>query len=174
MRAFASVLLPEPFGPITAWTSPLFSARETPFRISRPSTLARRSLISKSANSLSLVRSDLIRAAGVTRANPGRALHLGPQQAPVEVELVLAGVAGSRGDVLDRTVAVPELQTTVRPLGHLGHVALLVGETSQLASPLLEVLARRAGGVLGLHAACPLREEALHLAGLHEVDELDR
>src|SRR5207248_6464556 len=47
-----SVDLPDPFGPITAWTSPLSIASETPFRICRPSTLARRSLISKSANSL--------------------------------------------------------------------------------------------------------------------------
>src|SRR5437867_6137059 len=157
---------------MTAWISPLFRPRETPFRISRPSTLTRRSLISKSANSLPLVRSDLIGAAGVAGADPARALHLGPQQAPVVVELLLAGVPGSRGDVLDRSVAVPELKITVLTPGHFGHVALLVGESSQLAGPLLEVLARRAGDVLGLHAAGPLREEALHLAGLHEVDEL--
>src|SRR5437879_6974460 len=126
MRAFASVLLPEPFGPMTAWTSPLFKRRETPLRISRPSTLTRRSLISKSANSLSLVRSDLIRATGVAGANPARTLHLGLQQAPVEVELVLAGVPGSRRDFLDRTVAVPELQSTVGPTGELRQAAVHV------------------------------------------------
>src|SRR6267143_825749 len=49
MRVCESVLLPEPFGPITAWTSPRLTESDTPLRISRPSTLTRRSLISKSA-----------------------------------------------------------------------------------------------------------------------------
>src|SRR5437867_6580681 len=38
-RVWANVLLPEPFGPITACTSPAFTVRSTPFRISLPSTL---------------------------------------------------------------------------------------------------------------------------------------
>src|SRR3984893_3775922 len=49
MRVCDSVLLPEPFGPITACTSPLLTESDTPLRISRPSTLTRRSLIWKSA-----------------------------------------------------------------------------------------------------------------------------
>src|SRR5690242_21859484 len=52
MSVCERVDLPDPFGPITACTSPLLIASETPLRICRPSTLARRSLISKSANSL--------------------------------------------------------------------------------------------------------------------------
>src|SRR5712691_864290 len=52
MRVCDSVLLPEPFGPITACTSPLLTESDTPLRISRPSTLTRRSLISKSAIAL--------------------------------------------------------------------------------------------------------------------------
>src|SRR2546428_100686 len=49
IRVCDSVLLPDPFGPITACTSPLLTDSDTPLRISRPSTLTRRSLISKSA-----------------------------------------------------------------------------------------------------------------------------
>src|SRR5205823_7730037 len=137
MSAFASVLLPEPLGPMTAWISPLFRPRETPFRISRPSTLTRRSLISKSANSLPLVRSDLIRAAGVASPGPGRPHHLRAEQPAVEVELVLAGVTGPRGDVLDGTVAVSQLEGAVRPLRHLGHVAVLLCDARQLPGPRL-------------------------------------
>src|SRR5260370_20821861 len=44
-----SVFLAEPLGPITACTTPLLTESDTPLRISRPSTLTRRSLISKSA-----------------------------------------------------------------------------------------------------------------------------
>src|ERR1017187_5655251 len=33
-----SVDLPEPFGPMMAWTSPLFTVSESPWRISRSST----------------------------------------------------------------------------------------------------------------------------------------
>ncbi len=39
----ASVLFPEPFGPITACTSPAFTRSVMPFRISFPATEARRS-----------------------------------------------------------------------------------------------------------------------------------
>jgi hypothetical protein len=35
---FASVLLPEPFGPMIAWISPSLISRFTPFRISVPSS----------------------------------------------------------------------------------------------------------------------------------------
>ncbi len=41
IRTWASVLLPEPLGPITAWTSPLRSSRSIPSRISRSGTPAR-------------------------------------------------------------------------------------------------------------------------------------
>src|SRR6185503_19849388 len=38
MSTFASVDLPEPFGPISAWVSPCFTTRSIPFRIGLPST----------------------------------------------------------------------------------------------------------------------------------------
>src|SRR6266851_7679627 len=48
MIVSASVLFPEPFGPMIACTSPLFTTRSMPFRIGLPSTSTRRSLISRS------------------------------------------------------------------------------------------------------------------------------
>src|SRR5439155_14495277 len=56
---YASVDLPEPFGPMMACVSPCFTVRSTPRRISRmpsapPSTLTCRSLISSVATSLLL------------------------------------------------------------------------------------------------------------------------
>src|SRR3954453_17809141 len=47
MIAFASVDLPDPFGPIRAWISPLPTERSTPFRISLSSALTCRLLISR-------------------------------------------------------------------------------------------------------------------------------
>ena len=47
MITFASVLLPEPFGPISACVSPRFTIRFTPLRIGLPSTDAHRFLTSK-------------------------------------------------------------------------------------------------------------------------------
>src|SRR2546427_10553736 len=47
MIASESVLLPEPFGPMIAWTEPLSTTRSIPFRIVLPSTLTTRSLISR-------------------------------------------------------------------------------------------------------------------------------
>src|SRR6266566_3969580 len=43
-RTWASVLFPEPFGPMIACTSPVWTVRSTPVRISRPSTEAWRFL----------------------------------------------------------------------------------------------------------------------------------
>src|SRR5262249_22237292 len=48
---WASVDLPEPFGPMMAWTSPAFTVRSRPLSISRPSTVTLRSLISSIATS---------------------------------------------------------------------------------------------------------------------------
>src|SRR5438270_9561162 len=47
-RTPASVLLPEPFGPMMACTSPALTVRSMPFRISRSPTVACRFLISSS------------------------------------------------------------------------------------------------------------------------------
>src|SRR5437868_4457496 len=46
MIASESVLLPDPFGPMIAWTEPLSTTRSIPLRIVFPSTLTTRSLIS--------------------------------------------------------------------------------------------------------------------------------
>src|SRR5688500_4930374 len=52
MITWARVDLPEPLGPITAWTSPDRTVRSTPRRISRPPvTPARRPSISSTATS---------------------------------------------------------------------------------------------------------------------------
>ncbi len=40
IMTFARVLLPEPLGPISAWTSPRFTTRSTPRRIGLPSIVA--------------------------------------------------------------------------------------------------------------------------------------
>src|SRR5215469_2519463 len=124
MSVFDSVLLPEPFGPMTACTSPRLSPSETPRRISRPSTETCRSLIAKSANFLphQVLSSsppggggvglgcgvDVIRAARVAGSQPARPHDGGSQQPPVEILLVAAGMAPARRHVLDRAVAVPE------------------------------------------------------------------
>src|SRR2546430_11557171 len=50
MTVRASVLLPEPFGPMIACTSPLRTTRSIPFRISLPSTVTWRSLMTRSGN----------------------------------------------------------------------------------------------------------------------------
>src|SRR2546427_5000789 len=47
MIASESVLLPEPFGPMIAWTEPLSITRSMPFKIVFPSTLTTRSRISR-------------------------------------------------------------------------------------------------------------------------------
>src|SRR5207248_10594526 len=82
-----SVDLPDPFGPITAWTSPLSIASETPFRICRPSTLARRSLISKSANSL-LALLDHVSAVVCGLGHPRGARDVGAEKPLVHLLLV--------------------------------------------------------------------------------------
>src|SRR2546423_1165855 len=126
---------------MTACTSPLLIPSETPFRISRPSTATCRSLISKSANFLPLC-GDVISAAGVSGAQPGGGGDRRPQQPPVGVLLEPAWVPGPGGDVLDRAVAVPELEPAAGALDHLGHVTELAGEPRQLAHPAFEVQAR--------------------------------
>src|SRR5690242_18106358 len=50
MIAFASVDLPEPLGPISAWTLPFSTSRSRPRRISLSSALTCRLRISSSAN----------------------------------------------------------------------------------------------------------------------------
>src|SRR2546423_4052168 len=105
MRVCESVLLPDPLGPITACTSPLLTESDTPLRISRPSTLTRRSLISKSgiaSVSLPVVsvfksNSILLRCVAVERYpqgvhREGGTLHSGRADLDAElVEQILGG-----------------------------------------------------------------------------------
>src|SRR6266852_205276 len=56
MTVSASVLLPEPFGPMIACTSPLRTTRSIPLRISLPSTVTCRSLMTSSGNGDLLLR----------------------------------------------------------------------------------------------------------------------
>src|SRR5438093_12937388 len=138
MSVCDSVDLPEPFGPITACTSPLEMPRETPLRICRPSTLARRSLISKSANSL-LALLDHVCAVVRGLRHPRRARDVGAEKPLVHLLLVYARQPRSGRDVLDGAVAVSDGEPAVRDLDHLGHVAVLGGEAGKLAAARLKV-----------------------------------
>src|SRR6266568_5247029 len=109
IRAYERVDLPEPFGPITACTSPLLMERVTPLRIGLPSTLACRSRISKSAN-LVIALLHLIGAVGRGLSQPRRPLHRRAQQALVHLLLVLARERRPGRHVLDRAVAVADRQ----------------------------------------------------------------
>src|SRR5438105_6344475 len=132
MSVCDSVDLPEPFGPITACTSPFAMLSETPFRIWRPSTLACRSLISKSANFLFGLLHHVSAVVGGL-GHPRRTSHIGPEKALVHVLLVGARQAGAGGDVLDGAVAVADREASVTELNHLGHVPVLGGEPGELA-----------------------------------------
>src|SRR5713226_4152467 len=55
MIVSASVLLPEPLGPMIAWTSPERMTRSIPLRISLPSTVTCRSVISRSGTGVLLL-----------------------------------------------------------------------------------------------------------------------
>src|SRR6266849_9296583 len=171
ISAYDSVDLPDPFGPMTACTSPLLMASVTPLRISLPSTLARRSRISKSANSLAPFL-HLICAVRRGLSHPRRALHRSTQQALVHLLFVLARQRRPHRDVLDRTVAVPDREPASRQLDDLRHVAVLGGEPSQLAHARVEIKSREARCVLGLEPGRAPLEEPLQLLlveKLHEV-----
>src|SRR6202165_1875488 len=92
---------------MTACTSPLLMESVTPLRISLPSTLARRSRISKSANFPSTLL-DFVRAVAGRFAHPRGSRHRRPQQPFVHLLLVHARQAGASRDVLDGAVAVTD------------------------------------------------------------------
>src|SRR5258708_22910561 len=108
-------------------TSPLLIDRVTPLRICLPSTLALRSLISKSANFSSALL-DFICAIVGRFGHPGGPRDGGSQEPLVHLLLVHAGQAGAGGDVLDGAVAVADPESTLRHLHHPGHVAMPGGE----------------------------------------------
>src|SRR5712692_10455433 len=138
IRVWERVDLPEPLGPMTACTSPLLMVSVKPLRISLPSTLARRSRISKSANSL-LALLDFICAVGGRLAHPRGPGHRRPQQPLVHLLFVHAVQAGAGGNVLDGAVAVADREPAPSQLDHLGHVAVLSGKLRQLADAAFKV-----------------------------------
>src|SRR5256885_1838591 len=146
-------------------------ASVTPLRISLPSTLARRSRISKSANLLAPFL-HLICAVRRVLSHPRRALHRSAQQALVHLLFVLARQRGPRRHVLDRTVAVPDREAASRKLDDLSHVPVLGREPGQLAYPAFEIESGEARRVLGLEAGGPALKEPLQLLlaeKLHKV-----
>src|SRR5207248_8659578 len=167
MSVCDSVDLPEPFGPITACTSPFEMPSDTPFRIWRPSTLARRSLISKSANLLFLLLHH-VSAVIVRFSHPGRSSHVGSEKPLIHLLLVDARQPGAGGDVLDGTVAVADRQPAVPKLDHLGHVPVLGGEPGPLANSRCQVYARQSGRIFGLDLLRAPLEELLQLLDGHE------
>src|SRR5690242_14184990 len=132
MSVCERVDLPEPFGPITACTSPLLIANETPLRICRPSTLARRSLISKSANSLLALLHHVSAVVG-SLGHPRRSCHFGAQEPFVHLLLVDARQPRAGRDILDGAVAVTDRKSSIAQVDHLGHVTMLAREPGQLA-----------------------------------------
>src|SRR5687767_14421319 len=85
MTVSASVLLPEPFGPMIACTSPLRTTRSIPFRISFPSTFTWRSLMTRSGNGHFLL-CKIGECHSVERLRDGR-LQLHPHRASAAVLL---------------------------------------------------------------------------------------
>src|SRR6267378_3294211 len=141
---------------MTAWTSPLLMPSVTPLRISLPSTLARRSRISKSTNSL-LALLDFICAIAGRLAHPCGSGHGGPKQPFIHLLLVQAGQAGAGGDVLDGAVAVADAEPAPRRFDHLGHMTVLGGELRQLAVGVGEVLVCGRGELVDvLRASAPV------------------
>src|SRR5690348_14383039 len=148
MSVCERVDLPDPFGPITACTSPLLIASETPLRICRPSTLACRFLISKSANSLLLIgwapcaRPALLHHVSAvvgSLGHPRRACHLGAQEPFVHLLLVDARQPRAGRDILDGAVAVTDRKSSIAQVDHLGHVTMLAREPGQLAHSRFKV-----------------------------------
>src|SRR5438309_11044668 len=113
-------------------------ASETRFKLSRPSSLARRSLISTSANSLRVL---LHHVSAVVRSlsHPRRARHVRAQEPLVHLLLVAARKPRAGRDILDRAVAVADREPTLSKLDHLGHVPVLGREPGQLVDPRLKV-----------------------------------
>src|SRR5215472_14501862 len=111
---------------------------ETPLRIWRPSTLACRSLISKSANVPFLLLHHVCAVVG-RFGHPCRPFHVGAKQPLVHLLLVDARQARPGRDVLDGAVAVADSESTVTELDHLGHVPMLGSEAGELADSRIKV-----------------------------------
>src|SRR5919201_6240058 len=109
MMASESVLLPEPFGPMIAWTDPLSTTRSMPFRIVLPSTLTTRSRISRlDIHALPGGRSRKLRESHAVERFRDAVLQLepdGPRSAVGLAHAVHDGIALGRADLrLDRSL----------------------------------------------------------------------
>src|SRR5579859_1757364 len=107
-------------------------SRVTPLRIWRPSTLALRSRISKSANSL-LALLHHIRAVISVLGHPRGAGDLGPEESLIHLLRVQAGEARAGRDVLNGAMTVADRESPICHLCHLGHMAVLGGELGEFA-----------------------------------------
>src|SRR4051794_37404735 len=153
----ASVDLPEPLGPISAWISPLLTSRSTPLRISRSSTRTCRLRISRSA--ICLLRDRLGRGLGYEFGKRGvlerahdREAHAGPQQLG---RAAMPGLGLARTD--DRAVGVggDALDRGDRPLERLDDL----GHGDLFGRPGEQVAAARAAPALDEAGLAQARDE---------------
>src|SRR3954454_4531170 len=166
----ASVDLPEPLGPMSAWISPLLTSRSTPLRISRSSTRTCRLRISRSAKGN--LSGDEFGKRGVLQRAHDRAAHARPQQlgraAVVGVGLARAhdGPVRVGGDALDGG------DRALQRLHHLGHRDLVRRPRQQIAPP-------RAAPALDQPRLAQPRDEVLEIGerqdvGLGDLGERNR
>src|ERR1700687_2036779 len=178
MTVRASVLLPDPFGPMIACTSPLRTTRSIPFRISLPSTFTWRSLMTRSGNGHLLLR-QIGEGHAIERLRDGR-LQLHPDGSRPTVLLADAvddGIALGGADLwldrpLERTKSIARGGSRRRPRERLApaSTALAIHQTrlAQNRDELLEiclgkVLALR-DGVKRNRALLPVPREVDHQA----------
>src|SRR6476469_3029125 len=109
----ASVLFPEPFGPIMACTSPAFTVRSMPFRISRPATFACRSLISSNGISSNGIRS-LTNASFKADSQQLLGFH-GEFHGKLAEHFLTEAVHDHRDRVFGRDAALPAIENLVFP-----------------------------------------------------------
>src|SRR5215213_11577575 len=121
MSVFASVDLPDPFGPISACVSPRFTVRSTPWRISRSSVrTCRFSIWSVMSDGCDLPKGlDQVVQRHLVQGSDDGPLDAGPQKLGGTGRGALAGTdqraVGVRGDALDRRYVALERGH------HLGH-----------------------------------------------------
>src|SRR3989304_1527554 len=135
-RTCASVLLPEPLGPMMEWTSPAFTFRFTPLRISWLPTFAWRFLISSIAHLSADWSKDF---AGSSAGRPKRARSQGGARAAPRAEHAGDPGAPPRGRPPPRRSSFPRDPLADAPLeAHAEQLLRLDGELhGQLAEDLL-------------------------------------
>src|SRR5439155_868565 len=110
-RTFAKVLLPDPFGPMTACTSPACTSRSSPRRISAPLTLACRSSITSIADPL-LAADGSANAALETHAEELLGFH-GELHRQFAKDLLAETVDDHRHGILGRDAPLPTIEELV-------------------------------------------------------------